>query len=82
MQQIVIITVSKIAFVTKVKGYKILDSLVILPSILQQVRQENVTLVQEVKVTKEKAVTQAAPPATNGDIHDKNSMQIDEHERM
>jgi hypothetical protein len=40
------------------------------------------TLTQEVKVTKEK-VAQAAPPvATNGDIHDKNSIQITEHERL
>ncbi|XP_076464624.1 uncharacterized protein LOC143296517 isoform X3 [Babylonia areolata] len=55
---------------------------------LQRLQQENCTLTQEVKTTKERLQTmEAAPPATtNGDIHSEASLkdviQITEHERI
>ena len=51
---------------------------------LQTLRQENAALTQEMKVTKEKAMTVQAPPAANGDIHieTKSVIAITEHERM
>ncbi|KAL8611113.1 hypothetical protein ACOMHN_064403 [Nucella lapillus] len=51
---------------------------------LQRICQENSTLTQEVKTVKERL--QAAPAATNGDIHmeasNKNLIDVAEHERI